>query len=396
MCQIHQGQKLTHIVVNTKEIVCVYCAFDLVRRNPKCEVRELKEKFDEYCNIADKIININQNNVEIIQNSLRKIKENKKREEKKVIFYFEHILKYINTKKEEILSKINSIFTENATKLSQKLENFSIQIELGENLKEIINDYDKNNNYSYNDIFETYLKLESLNESEKNNKINLEEYKFIHDDENKMINLINSFGDIESISKYIPFEGDIKDIYVLNHDIFFDNINNNNTYKKQNLYKSNSPDDMNMNIDMKKKVNTNNNYFINNLMLHKNKSFVFTNKRNNDLHLLGDDMGNFMNTNNSLTNNNYIHTLNDNNISNNYSKFNLRINSNPKNFLNCEYLQRPNKNKNIHLNKKTTNNKNINYMNNSYKITSYKSYNNSKNTFKNKNNNYNCSKRTNS
>lgn len=264
MCQIHQGQKLTHIVVNTKEIVCVYCAFDLVKRNPKCEVRELKEKFDEYCNIADKIININQNNVEIIQNSLRKIKENKKREEKKVIFYFEHILKYINTKKEEILSKINSIFTENATKLSQKLENFSTQIELGENLKEIINDYDKNNNYSYNDIFETYLKLESLNESEKNNKINLEEYKFIHDDENKMINLINSFGDIESISKYIPFEGDIKDIYVLNHDIFFDNINNNNTYKKKNLYKSNYPDDMsmNMNLDMKKKINTNNTVFV--------------------------------------------------------------------------------------------------------------------------------------
>ena len=31
-CSIHKNQKLTHIVLNTKEIVCVYCAFDLVKK----------------------------------------------------------------------------------------------------------------------------------------------------------------------------------------------------------------------------------------------------------------------------------------------------------------------------------------------------------------------------
>ena len=196
-CQIHKGQKLTHIVENTKEIICVYCAFDLVRKNPNCEVRELKEKFEEYRTKAEKIININQNNVEIIQKSLKDIKDNKNSEEKKINFYFEHILKYINTKKEEILSKIDSIFTTNATKLSQKLENFSAQIELGENLKGLIDEYNRNNKYGYNEIYETYLKLESLNEVEKNNKINLQEYKFIHDDETKMIKYINNFGDIK-------------------------------------------------------------------------------------------------------------------------------------------------------------------------------------------------------
>ena len=98
-CQIHKGQKLTHIVVNTKEIICIYCAFDLLRKNPNCEVRELKEKFSEYYTIADKIINLTQNNVEIIQKSLKDIKDNKNIEEKKVIFYFDHIFKYINTKK---------------------------------------------------------------------------------------------------------------------------------------------------------------------------------------------------------------------------------------------------------------------------------------------------------
>ena len=158
-CQIHKGQKLTHIVVNTKEIVCVYCAFDLIRKKTNCEVKELKEIFEDYLNTTEKIININQNNVEIIQKTLKDIKNNKQNEEKNVLFYFEHILKYINTKKEEILSKIDSIFTENATKLSQKLENFSAQIELGERLKEYINNFEKNNNLGYNDIYEVYLKL---------------------------------------------------------------------------------------------------------------------------------------------------------------------------------------------------------------------------------------------
>jgi hypothetical protein len=381
-CQIHKGQKLTHIVINTKEIICVYCAFDLVRKNPNCEVRELKEKFDEYCNVADKIISINQNNVEIIQNSLKDIKENKKREEKKVIFYFEHIIKYINTKKNEILSKIDSIFTDNATKLSQKLENFSAQIELGENLKEIINEYNKNNSHSYNEIYENYLKLESLNENEKNNKINLQEYKFIHDDETKMIKYINCLGDIKCIFKYIPFQGDIQDIYDLNNNIINDIDNNNNCYQKQIMYNNTSPNIIDDNLNVKRRLN-NNKYCIDNLMLNKNKSFILTNKRdNNNLNVLDDDMGNYINTNNSL-NNNYLHTFTNNNINNNLSKYNIRINSNPKDYLNCEDFQR--------LNKKYNN----------YNITNFKSYNdseiinnNNKYKYNKKNNNY--SKRTNS
>ena len=313
-CKIHKGQKLTHIVDNTKEIVCVYCAFDLVRKNPNCEVRELKEKFEEFKNKAEKIININQNNVEIIQKSLKEIKDNKNNEEKKINFYFEHILKYINTKKEEILSKIDSIFTANATKLSQKLENFSIQIELGENLKGLIDEYNKNNTYGYNDIYDSYLKLESLNEAEKNNKINLQEYKFIHDDETKMIKYINNFGDIKSIYKYIPFQDDIRDIYELN------NIIEDNNYPQINS---------DNNYTMKRDINSN--YNINNIISNnRNKSFILTNKRDN-LNFLEDNIGN--NINNSFYNNNYIPTLNNND--DNYSKYNIRINTNPNKYFNC-------------------------------------------------------------
>ena len=93
-CQIHKGQKLTHIVGDTKEIVCVYCAFNIVRKNPKCEVKELQEKFGEYNSEIEKITQTNQNNIEIIQNSLKNIKKNKENEEKNINTYFNHIFNY--------------------------------------------------------------------------------------------------------------------------------------------------------------------------------------------------------------------------------------------------------------------------------------------------------------
>ena len=40
MYKIHKGEKLTHIIADIKQLVCVYYSFDLVRKNPKCEVKE--------------------------------------------------------------------------------------------------------------------------------------------------------------------------------------------------------------------------------------------------------------------------------------------------------------------------------------------------------------------
>ena len=348
-CKIHKGQKLTHIVVNTKEIVCVYCAFDLIRKNPNCEVKELKELFEDYLNNAEKIININQNNVEIIKNTLKDIKDNKQREEKNVIFYFEHILKYINTKKEEILSKIESIFTENATKLSQKLENFSSQIEMGENLKQVINNFDKNDNFLYNDIYEGYLKLKNLNETENDNKINLKEYKFVHDDEAKIMKYTNYFGDIKIIYKYIPFKNDNQEFFELN-----DKNSNNNNYNNQNLYSFNSTEI----------INNNNNY----------KKFLMNKKHN--LNILDDDINQI---------NDYIRTQNINNL----TEYNLKINKNNKKpYINYTDYQ----NANLNNNNSDSNNKNWNI----YNLNKEKLYNNNNlyklNPFKYKRTEYNNSK----
>ena len=351
-CKIHKGQKLTHIITETKQLVCVYCAFDVVRKNPKCEVKEIKEKFDELILDAEKIINLNQNNIKIIQDSLKDIKKNKETEEKSINLYFDHIFKYLNSKKGEYLSQIDSLFTDNAKKLKQKLEIFSEQIEQGESLKALIDNYENNNNFD--EIMDTYIKLENIKKSEKdNNQINLQEYKFSHDDETKIMKYMNNFGDIKSMSKYIHFQNDKKDIFNLKvnsneapivgeekknyfnfntNPALLNNNNNKNSARLTNNSNENQEENEmnynNSNISNNKKQNfsANNNYNFNfnkiNPMSNNStgKRNIKTNFGNN----------NFFRHNNNEFNNgnmNYINMDSNNRDSKNYSFNNLSNNN---------------------------------------------------------------------
>ena len=301
-CTIHKGQKLTHIITETKQLVCVYCAFDLVRKNPKCEVKEIKEKFDEFVAEAEKVINLNQNNIKIIQNSLKDIKKNKENEEKNINMYFDNISKYLNNKKNEYLSQIDSIFTDNAQKLSKKLDIFSQQIEQGESLKGLIDNYEQNNNFD--EILETYIKLQSIKSIDTDNEINLQEYKFSHDDETKIMKYINNFGDIKTINKYIPFQNGKKDVF--------------------NLKISPNPAPSSMPEEPKKNYfNFNSNPIINSLTNNNNKnSSRFTNNSTENQETLHEK--NYSNniSSNTKKNNNY------NNYNFNFNKINPMSNLN--------------------------------------------------------------------
>ena len=332
-CLIHKGQKLTHIVGSTKELVCVYCAFDLVRKNPKCEVREVKEKFEEYISDADKLININHNNIEIIQNSLKDIKKNKEREENNINTYFEHVFKYLTNKKNEFLSQIDSIFTDNATKLSQKLENFSNQIEQAETLKNLVEHYENNNNGNFSDINDAYIKMTSLNNIEKSNKITLHEYKFNHDDETKILKYINNLGDIKTIYKYLPFQNDTaQEVLELAN-----NNNNNNNFK----------------------------------IIQRENPFI--NKKSTE-----DGNIQFNNANNNLINKNLFYSLGNNN--NNNDKYSKRLSEKNTNAINGKnmFMQQFNVERNKYSAFIDNNNKNGNVSNNNEQGNYFGNYNFSK------------------
>ena len=359
-CKIHKGQKLTHIITDTKQLVCVYCALDILRKNPKCEVKEIKEKFDELVLDAEKIINLNQNNIKIIQDSLKDIKKNKETEEKNINLYFDHIFKYLNSKKGEYLSQIDSLFTDNAKKLKQKLEIFSEQIEQGESLKALIDNYDTNNNFD--EIMETYIKLDTIKKTEKdNNEINLQEFKFSHDDETKIMKYINNFGDIKAMSKYIHFQNGKKDIFNLkmpsnaplpseeqkknffnfntNPQILGNNINNKNSSRLTN----NSTE----NQEIENEINYNNSRISNN---NKQKQMNFNSNYNfnfNKINPMSNNSTGKRNIKTNFGNNNFFRQIiNNSNEVNNGNNNYINMDSNPR------------ENKNYSFNNLSTNNKN--------------------------------------
>ena len=216
LCEIHKGQKLTHYIEDTKELICVYCAFAKFKQNPKTEIKEIKEKNIEMISDLNTIIEDNQRNVEMIQSALKDIKKNKETEEKRVKLFYEQIINYYTNKKNEMLKQIDVLFTENAKKLSQKLELFSSKIEQSENLKKIIDvdNNNSNNNYmgninsfSFLDTLEKYNKLIKGNTDRIKLNVLLNEYRFVHEDENKMMKMINNLGDLQIGSKNFMFNG---------------------------------------------------------------------------------------------------------------------------------------------------------------------------------------------
>ena len=344
-CKIHKGQKLTHIITETKQLVCVYCAFDVVRKNPKCEVKEIKEKFDELILDAEKIINLNQNNIKIIQDSLKDIKKNKETEEKSINLYFDHIFKYLNSKKAEYLSQIDSLFTDNAKQLKQKLEIFSEQIEQGESLKALIDNYENNNNFD--EIMETFVKLENIKKSEKDNSlINLQEYKFSHDDETKIMKYINNFGDIKTINKYVHFQNEKKDIFNLKvssnvapiveeqkKNFFNFNTNpaliNNNNNLINNKNSSRLTNNSNENQEMENEMNFNNNSHISN----NNKKQGNLNNYNfnfNKINPMSNNTTGKRNIKTNFGNNNFLRHIMNNNEYNNGNMNYINMDSNSR------------------------------------------------------------------
>ena len=133
------------------------------------------------------------------------------------------------------MNQIDSLFTENARKLSQKLEIFSGKIEQSENLKNAIDEFNNNSNINFLEILDIYNKLINSNEPNKLN-IQLQEYRFNHDDESKMIKYINNFGDLKVVSKIFSFNGG------KGQDLVFNSTysNKNNNISQQNDLLNNS------------------------------------------------------------------------------------------------------------------------------------------------------------
>jgi len=255
-CEFHKGQKLTHFIEETKELICVYCAFERFKQNQGIEIKEINDKCHDMESDMDSIIEENQYNVGIIQTSLKEIKKNKENEEKKINEIFDRFIEMIKTKKDEYLSKIDNLFTNNAEKLSQKLELFSNKIEKSESVKEKINIFlNSQDSSQFIQLYEYYNKLINELQSVHSLKLNLQKYKFCYEDEMAISRMISKFGEIKLTPKIFTFIGNSNKE---EHDIINENNNNYTDMKKleeikvklnNNIINYNNKMNMNMNIN---------------------------------------------------------------------------------------------------------------------------------------------------
>jgi len=169
------------------------------------EIKEIKEKCTDIMDNIDKLLNDNQTHVDILNDSLNDIKKNKFNEEQRVIQFYDKLIKFMEERKVELLENINIIFSQNADKLSEKLDFFSTKMEDAEDLKRNIVAVSNGETSRINDVINSYMQY--LREANDSSRLNLEltEYKYVSDDENKLLKYLNSFGDLKSKEKLIRF-----------------------------------------------------------------------------------------------------------------------------------------------------------------------------------------------
>ena len=171
-CHIHRNQKLSHIVISTNEIICVHCAFERLKSNPNLEIKEIKEKCNEFNENIENIINNSQKNIELIQHTLELINKNKENELKKIKIFYKNIIKYIESLKKEKIEQIENIYEENTHDLEQKLLIFNEIMEQGEELQKILGKENEDINQNYSKILNNYNSLLKLNKSNNDDTIN--------------------------------------------------------------------------------------------------------------------------------------------------------------------------------------------------------------------------------
>ena len=246
-CPIHNEQKLTHINCRNNKLICIYCAFDILKSDPNSEIKEIKDKIKEYKENIESIIDNSKNRLEQLKICLGKFKKIKENEEKNLKSFYKKLIEFLNYKEKDQIEKLNSIYKNNIKEIEKNIIFLEDIIEKGNKSQNIINQL-KNNENLFFDFDKKYNNLCDLFLS-KNHLDKFEYITFKYDNEKEVINYLNNINDIEiknEFLKFMPIE--IKDNKIIN-----DNINYNLKLK----------DYLNSNL------NGNNNNYLNNMNSNK-------------------------------------------------------------------------------------------------------------------------------
>ena len=205
-CTIHPEQRISHFVEETRELICIHCAFNKLKNDPNIQIKEIPEKCKEYIADLENIIENNKNYIQIINNSIVHINENKQNEEKKIIEIYEELTNLLITNRNNYLIKVEEIYQQNKSIMDKKLDNLEEIIDISEKLKEdFYTLHDKAPN-EFNFLAQSFNQfLREINDK-NNSEIHIIQYNFSHDETNKIIKYINNFADVKSKKKVFKFE----------------------------------------------------------------------------------------------------------------------------------------------------------------------------------------------
>ena len=304
-CPIHETQRLSHIVNDTNEVICVHCAFERLKAHPNIQIKEIKEKYIEYNDIIENIINNIQKNIDLINNTMEMINKNKENEIKKLNHFYNNIIKYIEAQKKEKIQQIENISNENLHDLDQKLLIFNEIIEQGEEIQKKLEKDESNSNQEFSIIFNEYNNFIKLSETNFDNKLNnkLKYMRFTNQNEINIKEFLSKISDLNISFRVIKYtKGNTNGMKIKNNNNINKIVKTDNEMRDRNhssfqYYKIMANKKMNFRNNLKNISNSNDNqmknysndkynYKTNNPINSVELNSFFQNKNNDNNHIM--------------------------------------------------------------------------------------------------------------
>ena len=248
-CLKHDKKKLTHINCETNKLLCIYCAFELLKQKPKTEIKEIKEKAEEYKTSVSSILDSVKSNLEEMKLCLKKFKKLKEEEENKINSFYTTLIEFLKNKQNMQKENLKKLYENNMKEIQNNIECFKEIIEKGNYCEKLLNKLNKDEFIIF-DIIDNYNSFYNLFKS-KNNVDKYEYAIFKRNNEKEVINYLNNISEMELKYEFINNASfGIKDSFTDNkngnnfiqnikRDLTFSNNLNNNFIDKINEYSCN-------------------------------------------------------------------------------------------------------------------------------------------------------------
>ena len=171
----------THYIESTKEIICIYCALEIMKSNPTIDIKEIKVKSEEISYSIYDEIDFLTSKISVIEKYLKDNKHIQERETNKINKQYKTIIEGILIKKQYLLNQIDDIYKNNEKKLTSLLENYELFFNAYKKIIERLQQW-KTSPFVFIEDLNTYEQI-NIMKNEKDNIIQYKECQYINNND---------------------------------------------------------------------------------------------------------------------------------------------------------------------------------------------------------------------